>query len=84
MDPIEKLNRPTHKEVLRLSFFFKGGSAQDYNLNPEDTVEETEKQIKIVHTQGRITDRIEKEAIAYRREQTMTVKIRYPAETKPD
>lgn len=78
MDPIDKVNRPTHKELTRLSFFFQGGAAQDYNLDPEDTIEETDTQITIVYQKGRITDTIEKSMIVYRRRQQLVVKIRYP------
>jgi hypothetical protein len=77
MDPIDKLNRPSHKQIDRISFFFEGGSAQDYNLEPEDTFEETDTQVKITYRRGQVTDTIEKSKIVYRRKQTMVVKIRY-------
>jgi len=81
-EPIDKLNEPKTRKVRRLSFYFVGGTAQDFNIYDGDTLNIKDKAFYIERDSG-VLEIVNKDHVAWMRDQTLTVKVR-DREKKPE
>lgn len=80
-EPIEQLNAPKTKQVRRLSFYFHGGTAMDFNLEVDDKLQHAgpdgDDWLIIKASDGSRTS-IYRRHVSWWRDVTFTVKIREP------